>query len=57
LENRRRGEEEEMESRGQRGIQKLKNVFGNGLDLRKWTGIIVNLINVRKKVRIFCIKK
>jgi hypothetical protein len=52
----RTGEEEEMESRGQRGIQKLKTVFGNGLNLRKWIGIIINLIDIRKKVRIFCIK-
>jgi hypothetical protein len=31
-------------------------MFGNGLDWRKWTGTITNLINVRKKkVRIFCV--
>jgi hypothetical protein len=33
------------------------NVFDNGLDLRKWTGIIADLIDVRKKVRMFYIKK
>ena len=31
--------------------------FGNGLDLKKWINIVVNLIDVRKKVQIFCIKK
>jgi hypothetical protein len=35
----------------------IKAVFGNGLDLRKWTGIVANLIDVKKNVRIFCIKK
>jgi hypothetical protein len=29
-------------------------VFGNGLDWRKWTGIVIDLIDVRKKVRMFC---
>jgi hypothetical protein len=32
-------------------------VFGNGLDLRKWTGTVTNLIDAKKKVRMFCIKK
>jgi hypothetical protein len=32
-------------------------VFENGLDCRKWTGIVVNLIDVRKKVNMFCIEK
>ena len=32
-------------------------VFANGLNWRKWIGIIADLIDVRKKVRIFCIKK
>jgi hypothetical protein len=31
--------------------------FDNGLDLRKWTGTITYLIDVRKKVKMFCIKK
>jgi hypothetical protein len=32
-------------------------MFGNGLDLRKWIDIIVDLIDVRKKVKMFYIKK
>ena len=32
-------------------------VFGNGLDLRNWTGTVADLINMRKKVKMFCIKK
>jgi hypothetical protein len=32
-------------------------MFGNGLDLRKWTDTIAYLVDVRKKVRMFCIKK
>jgi hypothetical protein len=32
-------------------------VFGNGLDWRKLIGTVIDLIDVRKKVRIFCIKK
>jgi hypothetical protein len=32
-------------------------VFGNGLDLRKWTSTVANLIDAKKKVRMFCIKK
>jgi hypothetical protein len=32
-------------------------VFGNGLDLRKLTDTVADLIDVRKKVRIFYIKK
>jgi hypothetical protein len=33
-------------------------MFGKGMDLRKWTGTVINLIDVRKKkVRMFCIKK
>ena len=31
-------------------------VFGNGLDLRKWTGTIADLINVRKKLEYFVYK-
>jgi hypothetical protein len=32
-------------------------VFGNGQDLRKWIGTVADLIDVRKKIRIFCKKK
>jgi hypothetical protein len=32
-------------------------VFGNKLDRRKWTNTIVDLIDVREKVKIFCIEK
>jgi hypothetical protein len=32
-------------------------VFGNGLDWRKWTGTVTDLIDVRKKVRMFGIEK
>jgi hypothetical protein len=32
-------------------------VFGNGLDWKKLIGTIVDLIDVRKKVIMFCIKK
>jgi hypothetical protein len=35
----------------------IKVVFENGLNWKKWIGIIVDLIDVKKKVRIFCIKK
>jgi hypothetical protein len=35
----------------------FRAMFGNGLYLKKWIGIVVNLIDVKKKVRIFCIKK
>ena len=31
-------------------------VFGNGLNLRKWTGTVTYLIDVKKK-RIFYIKR
>ena len=34
-----------------------KAVFRNGLDLRKQTSIVADLINVKKKIRMFCIKK
>jgi hypothetical protein len=27
--------------------------FGKGMDLRKWTSTVTDLIDVRKKVRIF----
>jgi hypothetical protein len=53
LENRRRGRD--GKPRPERN-PKIKTVFGNGLNLRKWIGIIINLIDIRKKVRIFCIK-
>jgi hypothetical protein len=36
---------------------RMMGVFGNGLDWKKWTGTVADLINVRKKVRMFCIKK
>jgi hypothetical protein len=32
-------------------------VFGNGLDWRKLTNTVADLIDVRKKVRMFYIKK
>jgi hypothetical protein len=35
----------------------LKVVFGNGLDWRKWTGTVAYLINMRKKIKMFCIEK
>jgi hypothetical protein len=35
----------------------FKSLFGKGLDSKKWIGIVADLIDIRKKVRIFCIKK
>jgi hypothetical protein len=32
-------------------------VFGKGLDWKKWIGIVADLIDRRKKIRIFCIEK
>ena len=32
-------------------------MFGDGLNLKEWTGIIVDLIDAKKKIRIFYIKK
>ena len=32
-------------------------VFGKGLDWKKWIGTVANLIDMRKKVRMFCIEK
>jgi hypothetical protein len=31
-------------------------MFGKGMDLRKWAGTVTDLIDVRKKVRMFYIK-
>jgi hypothetical protein len=32
-------------------------VFVNGLDWKKWIDTVADLIDMRKKVRIFCIEK
>jgi hypothetical protein len=32
-------------------------MFSNGLNLRKWISTVTVLIDVRKKVRMFCVKK
>jgi hypothetical protein len=32
-------------------------VFGNGLDWKKWIDTVTDLIDMRKKVRMFCIEK
>jgi hypothetical protein len=35
----------------------LSVVFGKGLDWKKWIGTVADLIDRRKKVRMFCIEK
>jgi hypothetical protein len=32
-------------------------VFGNGLDWKKLIGTVADLIDMRKKVRMFCMEK
>jgi hypothetical protein len=32
-------------------------VFGKGLDWKKWIGTVADLIDRRKKIRMFCIEK
>ena len=34
-----------------------RTVFGKGLDWKKWTGIVADLIDIRKKVKMFYIEK
>jgi hypothetical protein len=37
--------------------QRLDPMFGKGMDLKKWTSTVANLIDVKEKIRMFCIKK
>jgi hypothetical protein len=39
------------------GIILPSGVFGNRLDWKKWASTVADLIDVRKKVRMFCIEK